>query len=41
MGKVALILVVVPSRLVVDQYNTLKEDIEVLVGAINGTYVLT
>ncbi|WNJ18858.1 bifunctional alpha,alpha-trehalose-phosphate synthase (UDP-forming)/trehalose-phosphatase [Pontibacter sp. G13] len=37
-GKVCLILVVVPSRSNVDQYISLKEDIDLLVGRINGQF---
>ncbi|MDP5170736.1 MAG: bifunctional alpha,alpha-trehalose-phosphate synthase (UDP-forming)/trehalose-phosphatase [Bacteroidia bacterium] len=35
---VSLVLVVVPSRAGVDQYQTLKEEIDTLVGRINGEY---
>lgn len=35
-GKVSLIMVVVPSRAKVDQYQNLKEEIDTLVGRING-----
>ncbi len=37
-NKISLILVVVPSRDQVGQYKELKEDIEGLVGRINGKY---
>ena len=38
LGKVALILTVVPSRELVDDYKELKEEIDELVGNINGKY---
>lgn len=37
-GKVSLVLVVVPSRASVDQYQDLKRQVDELVGEINGTY---
>ncbi len=37
-GKVSLILLVVPSRDKVAQYMALKEEVDLLVGRINGTY---
>lgn len=37
-GKVALILTVVPSRELVEDYKELKEEIDELVGNINGRY---
>jgi len=37
-GKVILFLIVVPSRENVDQYQELKEEVERLVGRINGAY---
>ncbi|KXX68369.1 bifunctional alpha,alpha-trehalose-phosphate synthase (UDP-forming)/trehalose-phosphatase [Flammeovirga sp. SJP92] len=37
-GEVSLILLVVPSRDKVDQYQHLKEEIDTLVGKINGKY---
>ncbi|OHX67086.1 bifunctional alpha,alpha-trehalose-phosphate synthase (UDP-forming)/trehalose-phosphatase [Flammeovirga pacifica] len=37
-GQVSLILLVVPSRDQVDQYQHLKEEIDTLVGKINGKY---
>ncbi|WP_020529541.1 bifunctional alpha,alpha-trehalose-phosphate synthase (UDP-forming)/trehalose-phosphatase [Flexithrix dorotheae] len=37
-GKVSLILIVVPSRVKVEQYNQLKNEIDTLVGALNGKY---
>ncbi len=37
-GKVVLIMVVVPSRIGVDQYDMLKRQIEELVGRINGKF---
>lgn len=37
-GRVTLILVVVPSRSNVDQYRQLKEEIDELVGRINGQF---
>ncbi len=37
-GKVILIALVVPSRIGVDQYETMKKQIEELVGRINGNY---
>jgi len=37
-GKVTLILIVVPSRSKVDQYQNLKERIDKLVGRINGMF---
>jgi trehalose 6-phosphate synthase/phosphatase len=37
-GKVSLVMVAVPSRTKVDQYALLRDDIERLVGRINGAY---
>ena len=37
-GKVSLVMVAVPSRTKVEQYALLRDDIERLVGRINGTY---
>ncbi|MBI2484041.1 bifunctional alpha,alpha-trehalose-phosphate synthase (UDP-forming)/trehalose-phosphatase [Candidatus Uhrbacteria bacterium] len=37
-GKVVLILVVVPSRVKVDQYHAMKRELDELVGNINGAY---
>lgn len=37
-GKVSLILIVVPSRDNVGQYKELKEEVDLLVGRINGKY---
>ncbi|MEM1408495.1 MAG: bifunctional alpha,alpha-trehalose-phosphate synthase (UDP-forming)/trehalose-phosphatase [Bacteroidota bacterium] len=37
-GKVSLMMVVVPSRDTVDQYRDLKEEVDLLVGRINGKY---
>ncbi len=37
-GKVSLVVIAVPSRTKVDQYNDLRDQIEQLVGRINGTY---
>ncbi|MDX2246384.1 MAG: bifunctional alpha,alpha-trehalose-phosphate synthase (UDP-forming)/trehalose-phosphatase [Bacteroidia bacterium] len=37
-GKVSLILIVVPSRSNVEQYKSLKVEIDELVGRINGSY---
>ncbi|MBX7059878.1 MAG: bifunctional alpha,alpha-trehalose-phosphate synthase (UDP-forming)/trehalose-phosphatase [Leptospirales bacterium] len=37
-GRVSLIVVVVPSRVEVDQYQLLKSEIDELVGAINGRF---
>ncbi|MCB0836689.1 MAG: trehalose-6-phosphate synthase, partial [Bacteroidetes bacterium] len=37
-GKVTLILIVVPSRSNVEQYQSLKEGIDEMVGRINGAY---
>ncbi|MBL7214306.1 MAG: bifunctional alpha,alpha-trehalose-phosphate synthase (UDP-forming)/trehalose-phosphatase [Phycisphaerae bacterium] len=37
-GKVTLIVVAVPSRIKVSQYNQLKEQTEKLIGRINGQY---
>jgi trehalose 6-phosphate synthase/phosphatase len=37
-GKVTLLMLVVPSRSNVDQYKDLKEQIETLVGRINGQF---
>lgn len=37
-GKVSLVVVAVPSRMKVDQYSMLREEIEGLVGRINGAY---
>ncbi|MDW7694477.1 bifunctional alpha,alpha-trehalose-phosphate synthase (UDP-forming)/trehalose-phosphatase [Flammeovirgaceae bacterium SG7u.111] len=39
-GKVTLILLVVPSRVQVDQYQHLKEEIDTMVGRINGKHSL-
>ena len=36
LGKVSLILIVVPSRSNVDQYREIKHDVDTLVGQING-----
>lgn len=36
--KVVLIMIVVPSRIAVDQYELMKKHIEELVGRINGTF---
>ncbi|MBD3290887.1 bifunctional alpha,alpha-trehalose-phosphate synthase (UDP-forming)/trehalose-phosphatase [candidate division KSB1 bacterium] len=36
--EVTLVLVVVPSRLKVEQYRNLKEEVDQLVGTINGKY---
>lgn len=36
--KVSLVMVVVPSRANVDQYQELKEEVDMLVGNINGQY---
>jgi trehalose 6-phosphate synthase/phosphatase len=38
LGKVVLIMVVVPSRIGVDQYDHMKSQIEELVGKINGRF---
>ncbi len=38
LGKVSLMMVVVPSRDSVGQYRDLKEEIDLLVGRINGKY---
>ncbi|TRX48805.1 bifunctional alpha,alpha-trehalose-phosphate synthase (UDP-forming)/trehalose-phosphatase [Fulvivirga sp. M361] len=38
LGKVSLMMVVVPSRDNVEQYRGLKEEIDLLVGRINGKY---
>ncbi len=40
-GKVSFILVAVPSRINVSQYQTLKKQIDELVGRINGKYGTT
>ncbi len=37
-GKVTLILIVVPSRTHVDQYQELKDEVDTLVGRIDGQY---
>ena len=37
-GKVTLVMIVVPSRANVAQYKSLKEEIDTLVGKINGSY---
>jgi len=37
-GNVSLVLIVVPSRVKVDQYQQLKEEIDTLVGRINGRF---
>ena len=37
-GKISLVMVAVPSRTKVDQYAILRENIEKLVGRINGVY---
>ncbi len=37
-GKVSLLLIVVPSRDQVDQYQQLKEEIDTLVGRLDGKY---
>ena len=37
-GRVVLVLVVVPSRIGVDQYDLMKRQLEELVGRINGKY---
>ncbi|MCO6488065.1 MAG: bifunctional alpha,alpha-trehalose-phosphate synthase (UDP-forming)/trehalose-phosphatase [Phaeodactylibacter sp.] len=37
-GKVTLVMIVVPSRANVSQYKSLKEEIDNLVGKINGKY---
>ncbi|MEN7549509.1 bifunctional alpha,alpha-trehalose-phosphate synthase (UDP-forming)/trehalose-phosphatase [Rapidithrix thailandica] len=37
-GKVSLVLIVVPSRVKVDQYQALKEEIDTMVGWLNGKY---
>ena len=37
-GKVSLVMVVVPSRSNVDQYQDLKEEVDTLVGRVNSTY---
>jgi len=37
-GQVSLVVIAVPSRTKVDQYNALRDQIEQLVGRINGTY---
>ena len=37
-GKVSLILIVVPSRSNVDQYQELKHEVDTLVGQIDGEY---
>jgi trehalose 6-phosphate synthase/phosphatase len=38
LGKVSLILIVVPSRDNVESYQNLKEEVDELVGRINGKY---
>jgi trehalose 6-phosphate synthase/phosphatase len=38
LGKVVLVMVVVPSRIGVDQYALMKRQIEELVGSINGRF---
>lgn len=38
MGNVSLILVVVPSRELVEEYKELKEEIDEMVGYVNGKY---
>ena len=38
LGKVSLMMIVVPSRDNVEQYRDLKEEIDLLVGRINGKY---
>ena len=37
-GKVVLVMVVVPSRVMVDQYELMKKQIEELVGKVNGKF---
>lgn len=37
-GKVTIVMIVVPSRANVPQYKALKEELDTLVGKINGTY---
>ena len=37
-GKIVLLLVVVPSRVGIDQYDLMKRQLEELVGRINGKY---
>lgn len=37
-GKVSLVVIVVPSRIKVKQYQQLKEEIDTLVGSLNGKY---
>ena len=37
-GRVSLVLLVVPSRDTVESYKALKEEVDLLVGRINGTY---
>jgi len=37
-GKVSLVMLTVPSRSKVDQYQLLKKEVDELVGKINGTY---
>jgi len=37
-GKVSLVVIAVPSRTKVDQYNELRDQIELLVGRVNGAY---
>ena len=37
-GKVSLVMIVVPSRSNVDQYQSLKHQVDTLVGEINGNY---
>lgn len=37
-GRVVLVMVVVPSRVAVDQYEMMKNQIEALVGKINGRF---
>ncbi len=40
-GKVTLIVVIVPSRVGVDQYDLMKKNIEELIGKINGKFGTT
>lgn len=37
-GKIVLVLIVVPSRIGVDQYDLMKRQVEELVGRVNGKY---
>lgn len=37
-GKITLLMLVVPSRANVDEYRQLKQEVEILVGRINGKY---